>query len=62
MIKSRKITWVGLTARFPKMVNLKGKDHVVYLSVDGRMNLREIGFIRRYIMNCRNIGSNNGTI
>jgi hypothetical protein len=41
MIKSRKIRWVGLTARFPKMGNPKGKYHVRHLSVDGRMNLRE---------------------
>jgi hypothetical protein len=62
MIKSRKITWVGLTAHFPKVGNLKRKDHVGYLSVDGRMNLGEIGFIRRGIMNWRNIGSNNAII
>jgi hypothetical protein len=33
------------------MGNLKGKDRVGYLSVDGRMDLREIGFIWKVIMN-----------
>jgi hypothetical protein len=35
---------------FSKDGKSQGKDHVGYLSVDGKMNLREIGFMRRDIM------------